>query len=229
MAKTPKTPKSKSLKSGAASTGSSPITTKITVQNAITNPSAVKYAYNIVVFEENGHNTIAYYVIQNLANKKKNKFSFDQALMLSIEDAWGNYSKPISVKLGEQYEYQNTPTQKGLTETSQPATSVTTIEVISKLVQGSIKANIFRGENIGFSSGTIVPKETAVLAVTNTIWLGVDTTQTIQTGDLLDKSFVEEVTKNAKNKFKLDGITSITIDLTAPTTGFAFTKSSGGS
>lgn len=124
------------------------------------------------------------------------------------QDSWGNVTNLQLGQNGQRWNVVRSTSGDILTLDSNPASSMTEVEVKNCLVQGAVNAQIYKDGKLLASKTGISPQQKAVFEFKPTIWVGV--VSEVEEGDIMNSAILSDI----NTEISLLGITRANLIMT---------------
>jgi len=167
---------------------------------------------DVVIFQRNVATdleevAVAWQVIRNCGQGCNHPFVFPMAMTVAAGDAWGNYTPQQVAQYGQLFAVTRN-TSGDILSPCGDATSPTEVQVLNDLLQGAIKAMIYKdGKPIAMKTA-VAPQQKAVFRFKPTIWIGV--CSEVTEGETMNSAIISSV----NTEISLLGLASADIVMT---------------
>lgn len=186
--------------------------TTSTIQLRLVNESNDANNSQVVIFQKSvstdlNEMAVAWKVIQNLGQGWSHSFTYPQAVEVSVQDAWDNFSPALPIQPGQQAVVVQTASGTAL-RLARGAFSPEDIQVANDLPVGSISASILRdGRPVAVLTG-IAPGQKAAFQFKPSLYIGV--VSQVEEGDVMNSAIISDI----NTQLSLLGIASADIIMT---------------
>jgi hypothetical protein len=191
----------------AAAAGASASTAKV-IHLRLVNKSTATNSQNIVIFQGNGAQAVAWRVIQYLAPGNYHPFTFSSALEVSASDNYGNYTPAYGWEPGQIWEMVRISAGNVLQLSSQTNSDPEVVEITNALPEGAITANVLRDGLVTATKSSVAPGQSVSFKLPSSIKIGV--AAGVQQGQLMSPEAVSSI----NTEISLLGIASADIVMT---------------
>ncbi len=189
--------------------------TFVNLSEDMNNSEVVIFQKNVATnFEEIA---VAWRVIKNCGRNWTNTFSYPMNFDVAAKDSFGNVSNLQAAQNGQKWDVVYSPSGDVLQLDTDPAASLTEVEVKNTLSSGSIDAQIYKDGLLLSTKTGVSPQQKAVFEFKPTIWVGV-VSQVVQ-GAVMNSAILSDI----NTEISLLGINSANLIMTGGGTGASAT------
>lgn len=168
---------------------------------------------SVVIFQQNvatsqAEIAIAWKVIENCGINDNHPFTYTYDMEVSSSDSYGNFTPKLGASPGDLFNMYKDDSGDVLIHSPERATDPKEVQLLNKLGQGSIGANIYRDGKLLAQKQVVAPGQKAVFKFHPKIYLGV--VSEVQEGEVLDSAIISDV----NSLINLEGVSSADIVMT---------------
>ena len=163
--------------------------TFINMSEDMNNSDVVIFQKNVATnFEEIA---VAWRVIKNCGRNWSHKFNYPMNFYVGAQDSYGNVSNLQAAQNGQKWDVVYSPSGDILQLDTQPAASLTEVEIKNTLTTGAIDAQIYKDGLLLSTKTGVSPQQKAVFEFKPTIWVGV-VSQVVQ-GEVMNSAILSDI------------------------------------